>query len=64
MKILNFFKNLFNKKDDAELIAQKYGISFERGLSVDGLSVADFNYLAQSYSRKKTYRHCRFSAYV
>lgn len=50
MSIAKFLNNFFEKSEE-DSIAKKYNISFERGLSVDGLCVADFNYLAQSYSR-------------
>lgn len=53
MAIPKFISNFFNKTDEVKLIAQKYNISFEYGLVVDGLYVSDFNYLAQSYSRYK-----------
>lgn len=50
MSIAKFLNNFFEKSEE-DLIAKKYNVSFERGLSVDGLCVGDFNYLAQSYSR-------------
>nr|WP_309574698.1 hypothetical protein [Moraxella osloensis] len=51
MALFGFLNKSKKNNSKEDLIAKKYNISFERGLSVEGLCVADFNYLAQSYSR-------------
>lgn len=51
----NFFKSLFGGSEETqEMIALKHGITLAsdvRGMSYNGLNIADFNYMAQSYSK-------------